>query len=325
VKYLCCLFIAVLYASATSGDEIRPAFVQIIEQDGDFYSVLWKVPQDPRIQLQLVLPENCKATSPPDKQVGNGATITRSRVHCPGGMYGKRLHVAGLETTNTDVLVRVQKLDKLWFTHRLVPAAPSYELPVQGADDHVAKTYLLLGFEHILAGIDHLFFVFALLLIIGSKRELIVTVTSFTLAHSITLTLATLGFVHVPQPPVEAVIALSIVFLASEIIHKQRGRPGLASRAPWVVAFIFGLLHGFGFAGALSEIGLPPDAIPLALVFFNVGVEVGQLFFVLSVIALNELGKRMTSVSILERTESLATYCIGGLASFWLIERVVSL
>jgi hydrogenase/urease accessory protein HupE len=230
-----------------------------------------------------------------------------------------------LETTNTDVLVRVQKLDKLWFTNRLVPAAPYYEIPVQGADDNVANTYLWLGFEHILGGIDHLFFVFALLLIIGSKRELIVTVTSFTLAHSITLTLATLGFVHVPQSPVEAVIALSIVFLAAEIIHKERGRVGLASRAPWVVAFIFGLLHGFGFAGALSEIGLPPDAIPLALVFFNVGVEVGQLFFVLSVFAVNELGKRVTSVSILQRTERLATYCIGSLASFWLIERVISL
>ena len=325
MKFFCSLAVAVLYVSAATGDEIRPAFVQIIEQGGDFYSVLWKVPQDPRIQLQLVLPKNCKATSPPDKQELNGATITRSRVHCPGGIYGKRLHIAGLEKTNTDVLVRVQKLDKLWFTSRLVPPAPYYELPLQGADDRVANTYLWLGFEHILGGIDHLFFVFALLLIIGSKRELIVTVTSFTLAHSITLTLATLGFVHVAQPPVEAVIALSIVFLAAEIIRKQRGRAGLASRAPWVVAFIFGLLHGFGFAGALSEIGLPPDAIPLALVFFNVGVEVGQLFFVLSVFADSELGKRITSVSILQRTERLATYCIGSLASFWLIERVLSL
>ncbi len=319
------LFVTLLFCPSASGDELRPAFVQITEQAGEHYSVLWKVPQDPRIQLQLVLPENCNPVLPSLKQVLNGATIVRSRVHCPGGIYGRRLSVAGLESTNTDVLIRVQKLDKLWFTNRLVPAEPYYDLPFRGAGNNVAYTYLRLGFEHILGGVDHLFFVFALLLIISNRRQLIVTVTSFTLAHSITLTLATLGFVHVPQPPVEAVIALSIVFLAAEIIRKQRGRGGLASRAPWLVAFIFGLLHGFGFAGALSEIGLPPDAIPLALVFFNVGVEVGQLFFVMAVVTLNELGKRMTSVSILERTESLATYFIGSLASFWLIQRVVTL
>ena len=187
----------------------------------------------------------------------------------------------------------------------------------------IAVTYLVLGVEHILLGIDHLLFVLALLLIVGNWRTLIATITAFTVAHSITLAAATLGYVHVPQQPVEAVIALSILFLASEIMHMRRGKPGLARRWPWLVAFIFGLLHGFCFAGALSEVGLPENAIPLALLFFNIGVEVGQLLFVGGMILLYRLW-RMTAMQPAPWAQALPVYAIGSVAAYWTIERVAS-
>ena len=183
-------------------------------------------------------------------------------------------------------------------------------------------TYLELGVEHILLGIDHLLFVLALLLIVKGWGRLVGTITAFTISHSITLAAATLGFVSVPQAPVEAIIAMSIMFVASEIIHARQGRPGITEDKPWIVAFVFGLLHGFGFAGALTEVGLPEQSIPLALLFFNIGVELGQLLFVgacLIVFALTRpLHGRIPSGSW-----RLAPYAIGSLAAFWTIERIV--
>src|SRR6185503_6389412 len=149
----------------------------------------------------------------------------------------------------------------------------------------VVRTYTILGIEHILTGFDHLLYVFAMLVLVSGWRRIVVTMSAFTATHSLTLTAATLGWVQVPQPPVEACIALSIIFVAREIVQARRGRPGLTARWPWVVAFIFGLMHGFGFAGALAQVGLPTGAIPTALLFFNVGVELGQLIFVASVLA----------------------------------------
>jgi hypothetical protein len=189
-----------------------------------------------------------------------------------------------------------------------------------GSLRQTALRYLGLGIEHILLGIDHLLFVLGLLLIVRGAWMLIKTITAFTLAHSITLALATLGFVEVPSPPVDAAIALSIMFLAAEILRARQGRPGLAARAPWVVAFAFGLLHGLGFAGALSQLGLPPREIPLALLFFNVGVEIGQLMFVAAFLglawALRQLRVRWPHPAAL-----LPGYAIGTLAAFWFIER----
>jgi hydrogenase/urease accessory protein HupE len=182
-----------------------------------------------------------------------------------------------------------------------------------------AGEYLVLGFHHILLGIDHLLFVLALLMLVPNMRTLVWTITSFTLAHSLTLAAATLGWVHVPQAPVEAVIALSILFVAMEIVHWRQGRPGLTRRWPWLVAFTFGLLHGFGFAGALSEIGLPEHAIPLALLFFNVGVELGQLLFIGAVIAVSLVLKRITWPGWAWR---VPVYTIGSLAAFWTIQRI---
>jgi hydrogenase/urease accessory protein HupE len=186
----------------------------------------------------------------------------------------------------------------------------------------VVSSYLLFGFAHILGGFDHLLFVLALLILVPNTRILIWTITAFTVAHSITLAAATLGFVNFPQPPVEAVIALSIVFVATEIIHVSQGRPGLTQRRPWIVAFTFGLLHGFGFAGALTEVGLPEQAIPLALLFFNVGVELGQLAFVAAVLLSIALAKHLLHETP-KWVPTATAYVIGMVASYWTIDRVL--
>ena len=182
-----------------------------------------------------------------------------------------------------------------------------------------AWAYGVLGVEHILFGFDHLVFVFALLLVVTNYWKLLQAVTSFTVAHSITLAAATLGWVNVPQSPVEAVIALSILFVAAEIVHWRQGRPGITRERPWLVAFVFGLLHGFGFAGALSEIGLPEHAIPLSLLFFNLGVEAGQLMFIAAVFLVWAVFRKVPWPQWVWR---VPVYAIGGLAGFWTIERI---
>jgi hydrogenase/urease accessory protein HupE len=242
-------------------------------------------------------------------------------VSCPGGLIGETIFIDGLSTTLTDVLVRVERSDASSQVMRLTPSAPAAVIEAAPTWQKIAATYLGLGVDHILRGIDHLLFVLALLLLVGRWRPLVATVTSFTVAHSLTLGAAILGFVHVPQQPVEAVIALSIVFVAAEIVRRTRGQPSLAQRWPWAIAFVFGLLHGLGFAGALSEIGLPEQAIPVALLFFNVGVELGQLLFVGSFVVLAVLARRV-ALPMSPWTARLSAYGIGAVAAFWTIERV---
>jgi hydrogenase/urease accessory protein HupE len=247
-------------------------------------------------------------------------------------LRGQTLRIRGLDTTTTDALVRCEFADGTIWTQRLSPAQPSALIPERQTFWAVAGVYVKLGIEHILSGIDHLLFVLALLLITGGGWKLVKTVTAFTVSHSITLTLATLGYVHIPQRPVEAVIALSIVFVASEILHTRSGRPGLTVRAPWVVAFIFGLMHGLGFADGLREAGLPAGHIPSALLFFSVGVETGHFLFigaVLSLIALGRLALRNLRPSTLNSQLSTSLrlvppYAIGSLAMFWVIQRVAA-
>ena len=228
------------------------------------------------------------------------------------------------------MLVRIEDIVGTTQTERLTPTRPSFVVRVAPGAGEVAATYLWLGIEHILFGFDHLLFVLALLILVRQWRRVVVTMTAFTVAHSITLAAATLGFVHVPGPPVEATIALSIVLVAAEIVNARRGRPSLTARWPWLVAFAFGLLHGLGFAGALSEVGLPHHAIPLALLFFNLGVEFGQLAFVALVMALAWwLPGALARVTVVgrdwtrARLDVAAAYAIGALAAYWLIERVI--
>jgi len=222
----------------------------------------------------------------------------------------------------------LERLDGTTQVTRLTPSTPSFVVAGPAGAMGVARTYTVLGVEHILSGIDHLLFVLALLIITRGSWRLVKTVTAFTVAHSITLSLAALGFVRVPPAPVEAVIALSIVFVAAEIVHSRQGRPGLTERAPWVVAFTFGLLHGFGFAGALSQIGLPQHDIPLALLCFNVGVEVGQLLFIASVFAVVAVARPITRRVALPQPVwawRVVPYAIGSVSAFWFIQRVAAL
>ena len=309
-----------------AADEVRPGFLELKASGGDAYSVKWKVPMkgDRVLGMQPVLPPSCSERTPPSSSSAGGAMITLWSVSCPGGLAGARVAIEGLESTTTDVLVRLVEADGATRIARLTPAQSSFEVAAKSTTLEVVRLYTVLGVEHILLGIDHLLFVFALLLIVKDWRLLVGTITAFTLAHSITLFAATLGYVHVPQAPVEAVIALSILFLATEIIHGLQGKEGLAARYPWLVAFIFGLLHGFGFAGALAEVGLPEHAIPLALLFFNVGVEIGQLLFVAAVVTGLWLLWKLAPHGSLRKGEAAASYLIGGTAAFWLIERTYS-
>jgi hypothetical protein len=218
-----------------------------------------------------------------------------------------------------DARARVERLDGTTQVARMTPADPGFEVTAAESWGQVAATYAVLGIEHILLGFDHLLFVLALLMLVPSMRTLLWTITSFTLAHSVTLAAATLGWVHVPQAPVEAVIALSILFVAMEIVHWRQGRPGITRRWPWLVAFTFGLLHGFGFANALSSIGLPQHAIPLALLFFNVGVEAGQVMFIAAVFIVSIALKRFRWPGWAWR---VPVYAIGSMAAFWTIQRI---
>jgi len=314
-----------LFLATTSlADEIRPGYLELKENSQDVFSVIWKIPAkgNRALSLQARLPINCKNSTPPNTKSVNGAYIQRWLVVCNGGLVDKTLSISGLKSTSTDVLLRLEFIDGTSQSVLLTPTKETFRIPARPGSLQIVITYTWLGITHILLGVDHLLFVFALLLIVNGTRRLLWTITAFTLAHSLTLAGATLGFVNVPQQPVEAIIALSILFLAIEIVRGKQGRKGAAAHWPWLVAFIFGLLHGFGFAGALAEVGLPQQAIPLALVFFNVGVELGQVLFVVAVLSLGYFLHKLKHQKLLDWSETVTLYAIGGLSSFWVIERI---
>jgi hypothetical protein len=327
------LLIFVLLAAFASGayaHEVRPAYLELHQTAPDIYDVLWKVPgqgDNLRFGVYVEFPAACTNAIEASGAMVNNAYSERWTVKCAGGLNGGSIHIAGLSGTMIDVLVRLQHLDGRTQVTRLTPSTPSFVVEAAPRAMQVAATYLKLGVEHILFGVDHLLFVLALLILVKGTRRLIATITAFTLAHSLTLAGATLGFVHVPGQPVEAVIALSIMFVAAEIIHSRQGSTGLTEGYPWIVAFTFGLLHGFGFASALSEIGLPQSAIPVALFFFNVGVELGQLLFIASVLAVIMSARHIMRRVALPRPEwawRVAPYAIGSVSAFWLIQRVAA-
>jgi hypothetical protein len=332
-----CAYLTVLLAltlgfvGIVQAHEVRPGYLQIKQIDAVTYDLLWKVPAkgDRRLGLYVRLPGHCRSSETTSSFAG-GAYIERWRTACEGGLKDATIAIDGLEATRTDVLARVEDSNGHTQTVRLTPSQPEFKVMGTTGPAAVVRTYFKLGVEHILLGFDHLLFVLALLFLVEGWRRLVATITAFTIAHSLTLAAATFGWVQFPQAPVEAVIALSIVFVAVEILHRHRGQTGIATRKPWIVAFVFGLLHGLGFAGALREVGLPDVAIPLALAFFNVGVEAGQLLFVAAVFLLfrlvNQLMNRRGAAaepSFLPGAgvTRLASYLIGTLAAFWLIER----
>jgi len=313
-----------LVSAAVSADVFRPAYLELREAGDDRYDVMWKVPalgNDRRLSAYVEFPAGTQYVTEPRIVVVDNAWVERYRIERAGGMVGETVSISGNAVGVTDVIARVERSDGSSQVERLSLERPSFKVLPPAGKVEIAWTYFVMGVEHILAGIDHLLFVLALLLIVKGTRRIVMTITAFTVAHSITLVAATIGWVHVPGPPVEAIIALSIVFVASEVVQGLRGKDGLTARAPWIVAFSFGLLHGLGFAGALAEVGLPQVAIPVALLMFNVGVEVGQLLFVGVVVTLQAIVTRFVALRGDWITAATA-YGIGAVAAFWTIERV---
>jgi hydrogenase/urease accessory protein HupE len=314
------LFLISMHAIA---HEIRPAYLEITEISLHHFKVFWKQPTMGEYSMPLKpilgnwLTDSTSLTTYSDSYLIKQWDI-QSQMEI---LNGQVIIINGLNKTMTDVLVVVHFLNGDEITRLLKPVEPGFIIQQAQHTSVPIGAYLQLGITHILFGVDHLLFVLGLLLLVRGTRRLVKTITAFTIAHSITLALATLHLVQVQQAAAEATIALSIVFLTLELVRHYQGRDGLTYRYPWVVAFVFGLLHGFGFAGALAEVGLPSASIPFALFLFNVGVELGQLMFVTVALtfiwALKKWGPKFPAW-----TRFIAPYFIGSLASFWLIERV---
>jgi hydrogenase/urease accessory protein HupE len=303
--------------------ELRPGFLEIRQVGAETYGVRFKVPAlgDMRLGLYVQLPNECSNAQPVRTERAKGAFLEQRVADCSGGLAGRRIAIAGLSGTFTDVVVRVESSNGLVQAARLTPDQPSFIVAAAPTWLDTARTYFLLGVEHILLGVDHLLFVLALLLLVRDTWMLVKVITAFTVAHSITLAVAALDIAHIPQAPVEAVIALSIMFVAAETLRQKRGETDLASKAPWVIAFAFGLLHGLGFGGALREIGLPQSDIPLALLTFNLGVEAGQLLFVFTVLGLRVVVGRALTVEA-PWARIVSGYGIGSLAAVWFVQRI---
>lgn len=323
-------FLSLLLFAAVAADlpahEMRPAYLQIHQTGSETYDIFWKVPaisDTMRLSLNVLLPESCSNLTAPLANFANGAYTEQRSVTCLGGLSGSTIRIDGLSATLTDVLVRVERLDGSEQVTRLASSSPSFIVEAAPGRLEVARTYMVLGIEHILTGIDHLLFVSGLLLLVTGFRRLLMTVSAFTLSHTVTLTLAALGFVHVPPAPVEAVIALSILFVAYEVLRKKENPDGLAQRKPWLVAFSFGLLHGLGFAGGLSAAGLPAAHIPLALGFFSAGVEAGHFTFVAVAVGLIAAIRRWTMM-LPTWSSQVPPYAIGSVAAYWLIVRLAA-
>jgi hydrogenase/urease accessory protein HupE len=323
LKQLFLFFTLLALSSQSRAHEIRPAYLEIKEINAHRIDIFWKQPisGESGIQLTPALSSGW-LTDSVSVNSSTGAALVRqwTILNATEVLAGQTIAIEGLKNTITDVLVKITFADGTTITKIIRPSEPFFIISKNQQSTLPVFDYLRLGVEHILFGVDHLLFVLALILLVTGKRRLLKTITAFTIAHSITLAAATLGWVHVPPAPVEAVIALSIIFLAVELVHYYQGKKVFSSVYPWVVAFIFGLLHGLGFAGALANVGLPQNDIPLALFLFNVGVETGQLIFifvVLLVIWLIKIFKTLPSWSYW-----IPPYAIGCMAAFWFFERL---
>ncbi len=329
IRFLISMVLLISSNGIIQADEYRPAYLEFTQTNESTFDMLWKVPakgKNKRLSLYVVLPSDVKTVSKVRSAFIGGAYIERSSVSRKGGLAEAKILIKGLERVSTDVLVRIQRLDGTSETARLNASSTSFV--VKGAPQFwdVVNTYLMFGIEHILNGFDHLLFVACLIFIAGTWRRILVTITGFTIAHSITLTLAGLELVRLPIPPIEATIALSIVFLAREIALDRRDT--LTWRYPIAVSSSFGLLHGFGFASALADIGLPQSEIPAALLAFNIGVEIGQVLFVACVLLifwLTTQGLKVLTINSenwTKKIEKPIAYTVGSVTMFWTIERV---
>jgi hydrogenase/urease accessory protein HupE len=318
------LTIAFAWTKPGLSHEVRPAFLQIAEQANGHYDVLWKQPSMGILAVHLVPHISGGFLEHRPSAIESASTfelhIWRNLDPGPSGLEGRTLTIDGLDRTITDVLVSITLADDRSFQEILRPGSPGLVLRLRQSGAEVSA-YLGMGVEHILTGADHLSFILCLLLLVRPWMNLIKAVTAFTVAHSITLAATALHVITVRPSLIEALVALSILFVAVELVHGLRGRIGLTARYPWLIAFIFGLLHGSAFAGALAQIGLPPHAIPFSLLMFNIGVEIGQLLFIGVAIfigwALLRLFKEFPAW-----TRWVLPYAIGSLSAFWFIGRL---
>lgn len=320
------MLLATLLAGPTRAHELQPGYLELRETAPANYEVQWKLPSiagGQPMPLAPVFPDRCRMQAEPRSARAGGAWLFSARIACDAGLAAQVLGVEGLEAFSTDVLVRVQHADGTVESHLLKPAATKVKLRGPGAT-YGAATYLGLGVEHILFGFDHLLFVLGLVLIVRDRWMLLKTITAFTVAHSLTLAAASFDLVRLSPAPVEAVIALSILFLGPEIVRVWRGQTSFTIRHPWVVAFAFGLLHGFGFAGALAELGVPRQELPMALLLFNIGVEIGQLAFVASVLLLGR-GLRAVAWARSPAWQRLPGYLVGTMGAYWTIGTVLAI
>jgi len=327
-RFLDCLIalaaFVLLAVAVCTAHEARPAYLEIKETAPNQYSILWRTPvlAGMRLPVRLQLPDDVKELREPKVEELADSLVERHWIDAgPSGLAGKRIDFVGLQVTITDAVIHVEMLDGRKWTTIAHPSQPWVEIAASQSWLGVVGTYIVQGIRHILFGADHMLFVLGLLLIVKDRWMLLKTVTAFTVAHSITLAIATLGYAEVPVVPLNAAIALSILFLGPEIVRSWRGETSFTIRHPWVVAFAFGLLHGFGFASALTSAGLPRHELPLALVSFNVGVELGQLAFIALVLAL-ERSFRILEVRWPRWAEALPGYTVGSLGAFWTIQRI---
>jgi HupE / UreJ protein len=324
MRYMLLFIMMFTIAATVRADELRPGYLELTQRSASEWRMVWKAP------IKGGLASNARPSLPKfcdialiSREVVNGSVVAISNVRCARELAGQQIGLTGLDATFTDALVRIALLTRPVQAARLTPDAPVAEVATKAGATQVAKTYFFLGVEHILAGFDHLLFVLSLVLLITGGWHVAKAVTAFTLAHSITLIATSLDVLAVPRQPVEVCIALSIVFLAVEIVKSRSGAPRLSERIPWAVAFAFGLLHGFGFAGALADIGVPEGEVPVALLMFNLGVEAGQLLVVVAGLALLTVIHHIAAPRVNQPRVAMA-YAIGSIAAFWLIERTLA-
>ena len=323
MRWLLALFLAFLFAAPAAADELRPGYLELTQQDAQHWKVVWKAPVLGGLATHArpLVPPQCRQSVPVARLEG-AALVADSVLTCSKGLSGSEVGLAGMDAAFTDALVRIAPLDRPAQAARLTPGHATVMVASVADRWDVARSYFVLGIEHILTGYDHLLFVVSLVLLLGGLGVVVRAATAFTVAHSLTLVGTTLGVIGLAQAPVEALIALSIVFLAVEVVKQDPAKPRLSERIPWVVAFGFGLIHGFGFAGALREIGLPEADVPTALLAFNLGVETGQLLIVALSLAVL-FGVRRLAPLALRPVKLAASYAIGITASFWFIQRLV--
>jgi hypothetical protein len=312
--------LALLFSLPGQAHRFAPSLLRVVEVGDQAYQVVWKTPAQgtSAVPLQPVLPANCAAEGDGAGEM-EGTGIVRSwQVRCEGGLVGQTLRVSGLAENQASVLASLERLDGSFYQSMLSTEKSEFLIPAEPTALVVMQEYSWLGAEHIWGGIDHLLFVFGLLLLVGGGKRLVWTITAFTLGHSITLSLVTLGYFEYPVALVEFAIALSIFVLALELARENKG--DLFHRQPWWLAGSFGLLHGMGFAGALIEVGLPQSELPLALLFFNIGIEVGQLAFIFVVLAVWMLLRRVLA-QWQQQLLPVPVYVLGTLSAMWCIER----